>query len=578
MLIRFDDRRPGRRRSFGFTEPAEVLATNDAGAVARLIEQAEARARSGSWVAGWVSYEAAPGLDPVLATHPPSSTVPLVWFGVFDNRIVEPPWPVRASYELDAGVPEIDPVAYRAGIETIRRHIAAGDTYQANYTFRLRGSFTGEAVNAYRDLLDAQSAGFGAYFDVPGIRVMSVSPELFFRWDEEGIVTRPMKGTIKRGRWPVEDAELRSRLEASAKDHAENLMIVDLLRNDLGRIATFGSIEVAELFGIERYETVWQLTSTITATPRPEATLLDLFTALFPSGSVTGAPKARTMQIIGDLEPSPRGIYCGAIGVLAPPGSGEPRAQFNVAIRTLVVDATGATEYGTGGGITWDSVDEEEYHEAISKTAVLTHRRPAFSLLETMRWTPGTGIARRKRHVDRLATSAAYFGIPLALTDVGEALDALRADHEMRVRLLVGQDGTVRVEVAELHPDDGPALLAVDAEMVDPDQIWLFHKTTRRAVYDSAAARHPDADDVVLVNRDGFATETTRANLAAKLDGRWVTPPLGHGCLPGVLREELLQDGTLREQAITVEQLAGAHALAVVSSLRGWRPARLANR
>ncbi|MGI9608969.1 MAG: chorismate-binding protein, partial [Acidimicrobiia bacterium] len=381
---------------------------------------------------------------------------------------------------------------------------------------------------------------------------------------------------VGRGRWPEEDDSRRLWLAASEKDRAENLMIVDLLRNDLGRIAEYGSVEVEGLFGIERFETLWQMTSTVRAVPRDGTGLMAVLRALFPSGSITGAPKARTMEIIRELEATPRGLYCGAIGLLAPPGSGQPRAQFNVAIRTVVVDAVAGTAvYGTGGGITWDSVPENEYDEALVKTAVLTHRQAEFSLLETMRWTPDEGVVRRQRHLDRLRASADYFGFAYPKAAIESGLTNLESTGDLRVRLLLDRTGQAIVEHEPLRQPGTPVRLVIDGFQVDSDNVLLFHKTTHRDVYDQAASRHPEADDVVLVNEKGMATETTRANLAARFGDSWVTPPLEDGCLPGTYRAELIEDGALREQSILAVSLKEAHELAVVSSLRGWRPAVL---
>jgi len=579
MQIRFDDLRPGNESSLGFVDPVEILRTDSPAAVPRILASAEERAAHGYWVAGFLAYEAARGLDPVLETHPPLPELPVAWFAVFEAPIIEPPWPPRAAHLLSDWEPDVDADQYRSALDTIHQHIGAGDTYQVNYTMRLGGRFAGDPVTAYRDLLTAQAGGYGAFLDLGDEQILSASPELFFRWDEEGITTRPMKGTIARGRWPSEDEEQRIRLAASEKDRAENLMIVDLLRNDLGRIARFGSVEVLELFAIERYETLWQMTSTIRAQPRAEAGLTDVIAALFPSGSVTGAPKARTMQIISELETSPRGVYCGAIGLLAPPGSDRPRAQFNVAIRTLVVDPViGKAVYGTGGGITWDSKTASEHAEALLKAAVLTHESPQFSLLETMRWSPGDGIARRRDHVGRLRASAEYFGFPFPAAAIAARLEGLTGEVDQRVRLLVDRSGSVQVEAVPLVEEGEPVRLAVDTEPVDDRDVLLFHKTTDRRTYEDAAGRHPGADDVVLVNRSGLATETTRANLAARFGGAWVTPPVSDGCLPGTLRRELVADGTLRERSIRASSLGQADELAVISSLHGRRRAELMKR
>jgi para-aminobenzoate synthetase/4-amino-4-deoxychorismate lyase len=357
-------------------------------------------------------------------------------------------------------------------------------------------------------------------------------------------------------------------------------MIVDLLRNDIGRVAREGTVTWHDLFRAERYETVWQLTSTVDAALRPTTTIVDVFRALFPCGSVTGAPKVSTMGIIAELEDRPRGVYCGTVGYLAPPAAPGPRARFNVAIRTVVADAgSGRALYGTGGGITWDSRAAAEYDETVAKARVLTARRPAFRLLETLAHVPDEGFRRLDEHLERLRASAAYFGIPLDVGAITAALDREAArfpGRAARVRLLVDQRGRIEAGGAPLTETPDPLRLAIDREdPVDPSDAMLFHKTTLRARYDQAASRHPDADDVVLVDRRREVTETTRANIAAKIGGRWVTPPLDAGLLPGCERAALLADGTLVEEAITIEAFEAAEEIAFLNSVRGWRSAVL---
>jgi len=327
----------------------------------------------------------------------------------------------------------------------------------------------------------------------------------------------------------------------------------------------------------ERYETVWQLTSDVTGTLRAGVGLVDIFRALFPCGSVTGAPKPRTMQIIREVEDESRGVYCGAIGFLAPPGA-PLRARFNVAIRTMVLDrANGHAVYGTGGGITWGSDPDAELAELHTKAQILHSPYQDFQLLETMAHIPGRGVRHLDRHLDRLAGSADYFGFPFdpqhARADLAEAT---RHAGPARVRLLLDRCGTRHAELAPMPSRPRrPVELVVDAEPVDSTQRWLYHKTTRRHTYTSRARRHPDADDVVLVNEHGQLTETTTANLAVRLDGTWWTPPVAAGCLPGIQRAALVELGQLRERALTPRDLYHADRIAVLNSLRGWRPAVL---
>ena len=584
---RFDDLVAGAERAFRLAEPVGVIEARRPSEVAGAIDAAGSAAARGLWAAGFVAYEAAPGLDPELSVHvrapdDPFAELPLAWFALFERKEDLPPLePGRLDPSGSAGSPwrpSVDRATYDAAVERIRELIAAGHTYQVNHTIRLRAMIQGDERGFYRDLCLAQRGGYAAFLDLGRYRVLSASPELFFRIDGERITTRPMKGTAPRGRWLAEDEEIAARLVASSKDRAENAMIVDLLRNDLGRICRTGSVEVERMLEAERFETVWQLTSTIEGDLRPEITLLDTFRALFPSGSVTGAPKVRTTRIIADLEDSARGPYCGAIGYLAPPGSGEPRASFNVAIRTVVLDAqTRTAEYGVGGGITHDSSASGEYEEIVAKARVLTDVRPAFELFESLAHVPAEGFRHLDEHLERLAGSAGYFGFRFEPEAAAAALK--RAVAEVTgpsvVRLMLARDGGLSTDVRDLPPADDAVRVALDDEPVDPSDVWLFHKTTRRAPYERRRERRPDVDDVLLVNDRGEVTESTIANLAVRLDGVWVTPPVDAGLLPGTYRNVLLREGRMTERPVTVDELRGARELALVSSVRGWRPAVL---
>ena len=584
---RFDDLVAGAERAFRLAEPVGVIEARRPSEVAGAIDAAGSAAARGLWAAGFVAYEAAPGLDPELSVHvrapdDPFAELPLAWFALFERKEDLPPLgPGRLDPSGSAGSPwrpSVDRATYDAAVERIRELIAAGHTYQVNHTIRLRAMIQGDERGFYRDLCLAQRGGYAAFLDLGRYRVLSASPELFFRIDGERITTRPMKGTAPRGRWLAEDEEIAARLVASSKDRAENAMIVDLLRNDLGRICRTGSVEVERMLEAERFETVWQLTSTIEGDLRPEITLLDTFRALFPSGSVTGAPKVRTTRIIADLEDSARGPYCGAIGYLAPAGSGEPRASFNVAIRTVVLDAqTRTAEYGVGGGITHDSSASGEYEEIVAKARVLTDVRPAFELFESLAHVPAEGFRHLDEHLERLAGSAGYFGFRFEPEAAAAALK--RAVAEVTgpsvVRLTLERDGGLSTEVRDLPPADDAVRVALDDEPVDPSDVWLFHKTTRRAPYERRRERRPDVDDVLLVNDRGEVTESTIANLAVRLDGAWMTPPIDAGLLPGTYRNVLLREGRLTERPVTVDELRGAGELALVSSVRGWRPAML---
>jgi para-aminobenzoate synthetase/4-amino-4-deoxychorismate lyase len=568
---------PGGGRSFRFAGPRGVLRAETTDEVLPVLAAVERAVAEGLHAAGFVAYEAAPAFDPAFRTHPPDPRLPLAWFALYERREEAHPEYDEAdgAAELGPWRIDLDEAEYVRRIGRVRELIAAGDSYQVNLTARLTAPFRGDPRALYERLCLGQRSGFCAFLDLGGGRsVVSASPELFFRLDGDGLELRPMKGTRPRGRWVDEDRALAAELAASPKDRAENLMIVDLLRNDAGRVADFGSVRVERLFDVERYETVHQMTSTIRAVPRPDAGLADVFRALFPCGSVTGAPKVRTMEIIHDLETGPRGVYCGAIGFASP---GE--AVFSVGIRTLLLDAgAGTAELGVGSGVTWDSDAAAEYGETWSKAA-FARRPPAdFELLETLLWEPGSGWYLLEGHLARLAASAEYFGYryneELARASLLPALFAFFRDP-LRVRVLVERDGVMSVESTELSWAPPFPRVAVSAEPVDSRDPMLYHKTTRRDAYERRAAARPDCDDVLLVNERGELTESTIANLVVRMEGALWTPPLDAGLLPGVLRAELLARGEIRERVLFPEDLARADEIWLVNSVRKWRRAML---
>jgi len=589
IAARFDDLRPGRERTFRLTGQVGVVQARALDEVGPALDRVEEAARGGRWAAGFVAYEASPGLDPAMSVRgrdrgDPFAALPLLWFAIFERRedvaVFEPVAIDPPATDDAAWTASIDRAHYDASVASIRERIAAGDTYQVNYTFRLRGEVDRDERDLYRDLCLSQRGGYAAHLSAGPFGVLSASPELFFRIDGDRITTRPMKGTAPRGRWPEQDEENAGRLASSPKERAENAMVVDLLRSDLGRISEPGTVRASRLFDTERYETVWQLTSTVRSTLRPGISLSDAFRALFPSGSVTGAPKVSTMGLIAELEDSPRGAYCGAIGYLAPPGSGEPRANFNVGIRTVVRDRrTGLAEFGVGGGITYDSSAAGEFDEAVAKARVLTARRPRFELLETLRHEPASGFRHLPEHLARLEASAHYFGFAFVRSDAEAVLEKAVAElggAEGVVRLLLAREGSLRIDLSEPQPSaPGSVRVAIHPRPVDPSDVWLYHKTTLRGPYERRRGDRPEVDDVLLVNTRGEVTESTIANVAVRLGDAWFTPPLGSGLLAGTYRAVLLREGRLRERSIRVDELGDASGLALISSVRGWRPAVL---
>ena len=559
----------GAGRSFRFVDPRGVLRADSLAGVLPLLAAVEEAVAAGAHAVGFVAYEAAPAFDPAFAVHPPHPHLPLAGFALYGKREEGPPsLPPEGEAALGAWSADLDEEAYRQGVAAVRALIAAGDSYQVNLTARLRAPLRGDPLALYARLCGAQRSDFCAYLDLgDGTQVVSASPELFFHLRGRELELRPMKGTRPRGRWVEEDRRLAAELAASPKDRAENLMIVDLLRNDAGRVAEFGSVRVERAFTVERYETVHQMTSTVRARLREDAGLVEVFRALFPCGSVTGAPKVRTMEIVRALETGPRGVYCGAVGFVSP---GE--AAFSVAIRTLTVRG-GTAELGVGAGITWDSDAGDEYRECWDKAAFVRREPVAFRLLETMRWEGGW--VSLGEHLSRMAASAEYYGFAFDIGLVEGALRRAAADfgeEPRRVRLTVGRDGSPSIESEPLAPAPDPARLAIaTSDPVDSRDPLLYHKTTHRAGYERRRAAHPEADDVLLVNERGELTESTIANLVVRLDGALWTPPLDAGLLPGVLRGELLRRGEVRERVLRPEDLERAEEVWLVSSLRGWR-------
>ncbi len=558
-----------------------------------MLVEAEAAARLGNYVAGYVSYDAAPTFDTAFrlpATSRPASTLPLAWFGVFARAVPVPALPTAGAAAPDDATRqwrcEIDPGTHSSAMAAIRSAIAEGDVYLVNYTTRLHRPWGAQddPFELYRRLVASHGPGYHAFIETDGWAVACGSPELFFERVGDTLVTRPMKGTAPRGRWAEEDATRAEELGDSPKERAENVMVVDLLRNDLGRIAVPGSVAVPSLWQVQRHPALWQLTSTVTARTEGKVALADIFGALFPSASVTGAPKISAMSVISRLERSPRGVYCGAVGVLEPAVAGSstlPRARFAVAIRTAAVDKVrGVAYYGSGGGITWDSMPETEWEEVLLKTRTLNgSSAPSIprghGLIETMGFSPdsnGGAVRNLDAHLARLTASARYFGLPVPTGVEDLVAHAVRGLHSRaRVRVVLRPDGPVAVETGAFPVVPGsPLRLCVDLEPVSSRDVALFHKTTDRRRYEERARRHAGADDVVLVNERGEVTETTRASLAVRLEGRWCTPPLDCGLLPGVERARHLVEGRLAERRMTVGDLRWATGFATLSSLRGW--------
>lgn len=580
-----DGRHRKENRWLAFDRPEDVLSCHRPQDVPALLEEVNAWWQEGHWVVGLLTYEAASAFDPALVTFP-AGPMPVTWWARCAAPTIhrgQPPLvPSREPLPQLDWQAALDPAAYRHAISTIHRHIARGDTYQVNYTFPLQAPFGGRSEDLFLALHRAQAtAAHSAYLDLGRFVACSVSPELFFALDGHRLLTRPMKGTAARGRFALEDRARAQALAGSPKDRAENVMIVDMMRNDLGKIATPGSVRVTELFAVETHPTVHQLTSTITA--ESQASLPQIMAALFPCASITGAPKVRTMEIIRQLEVAPRGIYTGSLGFLEPAREGRPRrASFNVAIRTALVDRDEQhVHFGTGGGIVWDSKAESEYEECRTKARVLRSPTPTFSILETLCWQPEQGYRRFQRHFQRCLASARFFGF---IVDPAELLQRLSTppasdvSSRQRVRWLLHPDGSLDVESAPWPPRPRrPWTVRLDNRPVDSTDPFLFHKTTHRQIYEEAGRRHPEVDDVLLWNTRGELTEGLRTNLVVRLGKRWLTPRLECGLLAGVMRQTLLDRGWLSEATLPIEALDEADEVYLINSLRGiirtrWLP------
>lgn len=544
--------------------------------VAPAFAELEEAVAAGYHAAGFVAYEAAHAFNPDLPIGDLPQT-PLLWFAIFAERreeLVAPPVsPSRLRLTPRSTIP--DAAGYEAAITAIHAAIADGETYQVNYTLRQRFVAPEDSTALYSTLCQTQQAPFCAHIETGELSIVSASPELFYARQGEKIVMRPMKGTARRAPESSADRAARAALAASPKERAENLMIVDLVRNDLSRIAVTGSVQVESLFDIETYPTVHQLTSTVSAQLAPSTTTFQIFSALFPCGSVTGAPKRRTMEIIRDLEAGPRGIYCGAIGFVSPEES-----VFSVAIRTVVIDhATGAAEIGIGSGVTSDSLCAAEYAESFAKSRFLDMDPAPFSLIESLRRQEQGGYFLLERHLQRLAASAEYFAFPwnraAILAELQKFDAALSGAH--KVRLLLARDGTMTLGAEPILPPAcrTPLKMVLSPQRVQRDDPFLFHKTTRRDLYNAERARCPQVDEVLFCNDAGEVTEGSIYNLVLRRGGQLLTPALACGLLPGTLRGELLERGLLSEAVITIGDLRGAEGLWLINSVRGWRRAIL---
>ena len=572
-----------------FTDPIQTIEVRELGELAGLFATIQKSVEQGQFAAGYFSYECGEYFEPAVALRRRGGAPDLLaWFGIyneahaFDHRTgrfdadflatqFAEPRPGDAGFSaVDYGV---DEERYTEAIEKIHEWIRAGDVYQLNFTFPVHLSCGESAAALYARLAAAQPVDYGAFLHTrAGHHILSFSPELFFRIDKQRrITTRPMKGTAPRGRTTSEDRAVSQWLAEDEKNRAENVMIVDLIRNDLGRICTFGSVRVDSLFDVARYPSLWQMTSSVSGTLRPEIGCEQIFRALFPCGSVTGAPKVRAMQLLAEIEQEPRGVYTGAIGCFS---RGE--TVFNVAIRTLEVEG-GTARGGVGSGIVIDSEPGAEYGECRLKSEFLSNSADPFSLIETMLWNGGFSLL--DLHLERLADSAEYMGFRC---DRGAIRDRLlkevsrfAGDERRKVRLLLHGDGSIDVQAEVLVAEaEGPLRVCIADHRTDPADRFLFHKTTRREVYIRAyhAAQVAGFADALFLNTRDEITEGAVHNILIEKDERWYTPPVDCGVLPGVYRRHLLATRPdIEEKVLSLDGLKAADGVYICNAVRGLR-------
>lgn len=567
-----DQRESGRARLY--RSPREIVETRDPGEVRACLRRLD-----GYHAAGFISYEAGHALErklAPLADAPAGDGPPLLWFGLFDEVDEVDALdllPSAAGAWAAPPRPLVERDAYEAAVARAQRHILAGDVYQANLTFPAEVRFAGAPLALYAALRARAGGGHGAIVFTGEHWILSFSPELFFETDGRRIAARPMKGTARRRRDPAADRAAAEGLRADPKQRAENLMIVDLMRNDLSRVSKPGTVKVPALFAVETYPTVHQMTSTVTAELEDGVSPADILETIFPCGSVTGAPKIRAMEIIAGLEQGPRGAYTGAIGRVAPDGE----AGFNVAIRTLVVQAGGAVaRLGLGSGIVADSRADDEWRECLAKGAFVSDPARAFDLIETMRFDPLEGLPDLDRHLARLRRSAEALGFAFDRHHARNELQAatFRVRERSKVRLLLSPTGAVAIEIRALAPlPAAPVAVALARRPVPADDFRLFHKTSDRGFYDEAR-RAAGTFEILFTDEDGFLTEGSYTNVFVEREGTLLTPPLARGLLPGILRERLIEEGRAVEADLAAADLAGGFH--VGNAARGLIPARLA--
>ena len=547
-----------------FTEPIKELKTRDLDQVEALLKEVETYQEAGFYAVGYISYEAAPAFEKKFAVHPAPLMGEYLLYFTIHEEVETLPFPEDyEAVELPANwKEEVEAPAYQKAIETIHHHIRQGDTYQVNYTVQLSQELEADPLAIYNRLVVEQKAHYNAFIQHDDVSILSISPELFFEQDDRLLTTRPMKGTTHRGLTNQADLKEAAWLEADPKNRAENMMIVDLLRNDMNRISEIGSEQVTHLCQVEQYSTVWQMTSTIESRLRAEIDLVQTFRALFPCGSITGAPKISTMEIIHKTEKAPRGVYCGTIGILLPKG----KRIFNVAIRTLQMQGDQAI-YGVGGGITWDSKWESEYQETKQKSAVLYRQEPHFELLTTGRIHQGE-LTFLDKHVTRLREASRYFAYPYdepkLLKELQEELAHLESNLDYRCRIALQKNGTFHLVITELTDLPASYLQAqLTEQKLDLATPFTYFKTSQRDHLSQS-----DHEQIFHLP-DGTLLETTIGNLVLEIERQLYTPPAHLPLLDGIYRRHLLETQQVEEKLLTLNDLTDADRIYACNAIRG---------
>ena len=547
-----------------FTKPIKELKTRNLDQVEALLQEVEAYQEQGFYAVGYVSYEAAPAFEKKFAVHPAPLMGEYLLYFTIHEEVETLPFPEDyEAVDLPANwKEEVEAPAYQEAIKTIHHHIRQGDTYQVNYTVQLSQELKADPLAIYNRLVVEQKAHYNAFIQHDDVSILSISPELFFEQDDRLLTTRPMKGTTRRGLTNQEDLQESAWLKADPKNRAENMMIVDLLRNDMNRISEIGSEQVTRLCQVEQYSTVWQMTSTIESRLRPEVDLVQTFRALFPCGSITGAPKISTMEIIHKTEKAPRGIYCGTIGILLPKG----KRIFNVAIRTLQMQGNQAI-YGVGGGITWDSKWESEYQETKQKSAVLYRQEPRFELLTTGRIHKGE-LTFLEQHLTRLREASRYFAYPYdepkLLKELQEELARLESNLDYRCRIALQKNGAFQLAITELTDLPASYLQAqLTEQKLDLATPFTYFKTSQRDHL--SQSNH----EQIFHLPDGTLLETTIGNLVLEIEGQLYTPPAHLPLLDGIYRRHLLETQQVEEKLLTLNDLTDADLIYACNALRG---------